>query len=223
MRFYRDIIADMDKPAEKMKYRYHQWSPESIKFYWDVCTNNPLIQSQFYPIEYWEDLLAWASQRIPTTPLTVVDIGCGNGNLIECVSKIYKDARIYGVDLSEQSLEPAKERFRKSQNIQFKVGSLDQLPFEDGSIDLITCTEVLEHTFPEIFTKSFFEISRVLKKGGYYLASIPFDEKINVVCCPECGSVFAPYQHMIFEITHAGISRLLVRKWSRADAILYLS
>ena len=81
--------------------------------------------------------------------------------------------------------------------------------FEDSSVDLLTCTEVLEHTFPEVFRQSFSEVKRVLKKDGYFLASVPFDEHIDFVCCPGCGSVFTPYQHMIFEITHGDIQRLL--------------
>jgi ubiquinone/menaquinone biosynthesis C-methylase UbiE len=209
MRFYRDIITDLGEPVQTAKYHYHQWSSDSIKFFWDICTNNPFTRSQFYPIVYWEDLLAWSSQKMTTMPLTIVDVGCGSGNLIECIRKIYRGKLIYGVDLSEQSLKPAKERFKNDRNIQFKVGTLNGLPFEDDSVDLITCTEVLEHTFPETFVHSFSEISRVLKKGGYYLASIPFNEKFAFVCCPECGSVFTPYQHMIFEITHDHISALL--------------
>lgn len=209
MKFYRDMIAQADPVAKNHRYHYHEWSPESIKSYWDICTNNPFIREQFYPMVYWEDLLGWAVPRVTINPTTIVDVGCGNGNFIECIGKVYKDAAIYGVDLSEQSLEPAKERFKKKRNVRFKVGSFDRLPFEDGSIDLITCTEVLEHTFPQTFLHSFREVSRVLKKGGHYLASVPFDEKIDLVCCPECGSVFTPYQHLIFEITRDNISKLL--------------
>jgi ubiquinone/menaquinone biosynthesis C-methylase UbiE len=211
MKFYKDLIAGMDESEKGSKNHYHEWSPQSIKFYWDICTNNPFIRRQFYPKEYWEDLLGWATKKITAIPRTIVDIGCGSGNLIDCISRVYRDASIYGVDLSEDSLEPAKERFKKHENIQFKVGSLDRLPFKDDSIDLITCTEVLEHTFPETFKKSFSEVKRVLKASGYYLASVPFDEKVVFVCCPGCGSVFTPYQHMIFEISHDTITKLLAQ------------
>jgi ubiquinone/menaquinone biosynthesis C-methylase UbiE len=211
MRFYRDLIVDLDDPAKTGKYHYHQWSPDSIRSYWDVCTSNPFIRRQFYPLDYWEDLLAWSAQRISIPPSTIVDVGCGSGNLIECVKKIYGDKAIYGVDLSEQSLKQVRERFKNDRNVQFKVGTLDQLPFETGSVDLVICTEVLEHTFPDTFVNSFSEISRVLKKGGYYLASVPFDEKAVFVCCPECRSVFTPYQHMMFEISHRHIMETLSR------------
>ena len=209
MRFYKDIIAEMDESRGNSANRYHEWSQQSISRYWDISTNNPFIRRQFYPMEYWEDLLAWAARKIETTPTTIVDIGCGNGNLIECIRKVYKNATIYGVDLSEESLGLARERFSKDRNIRFQVGSLDRLPFEDGSIDLVTCTEVLEHTFPKTFGDSFSEVRRVLKTYGYYLASLPFNEKIAFVCCPECSSVFTPYQHMLFEVSHDDIREIL--------------
>jgi ubiquinone/menaquinone biosynthesis C-methylase UbiE len=212
MRFYRDLVAAAEQTATRTaRYHFHHWSPGSIKFFWDVFTENPMTQRQFYPAVYWEDLLAWAVQRMTGEPLTIADIGCGGGNLIECVRRICRSGSIYGVDLSEESLQIARARFGKDKRIRFKVGTLDELPFEDRSVDLLTCTEVLEHTFPETFERSFAEVSRVLKGGGYYLASVPFNEKPAFVCCPECGSVFTPYQHMVFEITHERVSELLLR------------
>lgn len=208
MRFYKDIIAHAAAPADS-KTCYHEWSPQNIKFFWTVCSNNPFTRAQYYPSDYWIDLLDWTAKKISTRPSVIADIGCGTGNLIDCITEHYGDAFIYGVDLSEDALEPAKQRFKKYDNIQFKVGSLDRLPFGDESVDVITCTEVLEHTFPEVFTRCFAEVKRVLKKDGYFVASVPFDEKIAFVCCPGCGSVFTPYQHMIFEISHTDIQRLL--------------
>jgi ubiquinone/menaquinone biosynthesis C-methylase UbiE len=209
MRFYRDIISDVEGALENSKYQYHNWSPQSISVYWDTWTHNPFLRNQFYPIEYWQDLLLWANQRIATPPLRVLDIGCGDGNLIACIRKVYKEAWIWGVDISAQSMEPAKERFHKDEKIRFKVGSVERLPFEDDSIDLVTCTEVLEHAFPNAFLHSFSEIRRVLTRRGHYLASMPFNEEISFVCCPECGSVFTPYQHMLFQISHQEIRELL--------------
>jgi ubiquinone/menaquinone biosynthesis C-methylase UbiE len=208
MRFYKDIIVDLER-TEEQSNGYHEWSVESIKRYWNICTSNSFIRAQFYPTDYWEDLLRWAAMRISVRPSAIVDVGCGNGNLIDCIAKMYRDTPIYGVDLSAESFEPAIQRFHNYKHVRFRVGSLDRLPLEDGSIDLITCTEVLEHTFPETFNRSFLEVKRVLKKNGYFLASVPFNEKINFVCCPGCGSVFTPHQHMIFEISREDIRRLL--------------
>src|SRR5262245_46546362 len=141
MRFYQDIIAEVEEKEETSKTSYHKWSPQSIKFFWNVCTSNPFARAQYYPKDYWDDLLDWAAKGISIRPSIIADIGCGIGNLIDCITKTYRDASVYGVDLSEDSLEPAKQRFNRNKNICFKVGSFDRLPFEDHSIDLITCTE----------------------------------------------------------------------------------
>ena len=215
MRFYKEIVADWVRAQESStlpsKSHYHDWSANSIKFFWDIWTNNVGLRKQFYPIEYWKDFLAWADSKIDNKPSSIADIGCGNGNLIDCINKLYPNASICGVDLAEELFKPAKSRFSKADKVAFRVGSLERLPFPDNSLDLITCTEVLEHTFHKTFMSSFSEVRRVLKVGGHYLASVPFNEKAAFVCCPECGAVFTPYQHMIFEISRDDISELLLK------------
>jgi ubiquinone/menaquinone biosynthesis C-methylase UbiE len=111
--------------------------------------------------------------------------------------------------MSEDSLVTARSRFENFENVRFNVGSLTQLPFPDSSLDLVTCTEVLEHSFPDTFFGSFSEVRRVLSNGGHYLASVPLEEKASFVCCPDCGSVFTPYQHIVFDITRADVKELL--------------
>ncbi len=216
MKFYNDIVNELDgqealsgKSGRSTLSRYHVWSPESIQRFWTIWTTNGALQKQFYPIEYWKDLLAWARLQIRSTPSRIVDVGCGNGNLIDCLVKTYPSSKSTGIDVSEASLVTARSRFQQARNIDFQVGSLTRLPLQDDCVDLLTCTEVLEHTFPETFLGSFPEVRRVLRDGGYYLASVPLSEKASFVCCPDCGSVFTPYQHMIFEIVQSEIKELL--------------
>jgi hypothetical protein len=38
--------------------------------------------------------------------------------------------------------------------------------------------------------------------------NVPFNEKLSFVSCPECGCVFHPYQHMIFEITYDDVKNM---------------
>jgi ubiquinone/menaquinone biosynthesis C-methylase UbiE len=178
-----------------------------IEFFWKVQTSS-LIVEQFYPIEYWQDLIQWARSKIKTKINKICDIGCGNGNMIKVLSENFPIAEIVGVDLTEDSLKLAKDRFKSKYKITFKVGNIIALPFPDDSIDLITVTEVLEHLFLEDLFKGFNEISKKLRNGGYFIASIPFNEKLSFVSCPECGCVFHPYQHMIFEITYDDIKNV---------------
>ena len=216
MKFYKDIVAQLDdaqtlpgKSGRPAAFHYHSWSTESIKRFWTIWTTNRALKNQFYPIVYWEDLLAWVRSQIRSTPSVIADVGCGNGNLIDCLLKIYPDSKITGIDMSEESLVTARSRFENMKNIGFQVGSLTQLPLSDDSLDLVTCTEVLEHSFPESFFGSFHEVRRVLRNGGYYLASVPLGEKASFVCCPECAAVFTPYQHMVFDIAQKEVTELL--------------
>jgi ubiquinone/menaquinone biosynthesis C-methylase UbiE len=215
MKFYKDIVDELDGAQQlsgksaQYPFHYHSWSTESIIRFWTIWTTNGALKNQFYPIEYWQDLLEWARSRIRGAPSVIADVGCGNGNLIDCLLKVYPHSRMTGIDMSEESLVTARSRFGKFKNIGFQVGSLIKLPFPDNSLDLLTCTEVLEHSVPESFFGSFSEVRRVLRNGGYYLASIPLGEKPSFVCCPDCGSVYTPYQHMVFDIAQTEVKELL--------------
>jgi len=60
----------------------------------------------------------------------------------------------------------------------FLSGSAYSLPFNDNSFDLVVCSEVLEHLHE--YKDAIKEISRVLRPGGQFLASVPAElpEKI---------------------------------------------
>jgi 2-polyprenyl-3-methyl-5-hydroxy-6-metoxy-1,4-benzoquinol methylase len=111
MKFYKDIVAEfaseqklMEKSGQRLPFHYHSWSSESIKRFWTIWTTNGALEKQFYTIEYWKDLLAWGRSKIRNCPSVIADIGCGNGNLIDCLLKVYPNSKITGIDISEESL-----------------------------------------------------------------------------------------------------------------------
>ena len=73
--------------------------------------------------------------------------------------------------------------------VKFLQGSIHNLPFQDNELDVVICSEVLEHL--EDYNKAIQEIHRVLKPGGYFLASVPsfLPEKI-------CWMLSKEYQNM---------------------------
>jgi len=58
----------------------------------------------------------------------VLDAGCGEGHLIERLSRKNKNT-YYGLDLTDVALEAAKSRVP---NTVFTIGDITNLPFEDG-------------------------------------------------------------------------------------------
>ncbi len=52
-----------------------------------------------------------------------------------------------------------------------RIGQLTELPFADGSFDLVVACDVIEHV--EDDSRAFAELSRVLKEGGRLIFSVP--------------------------------------------------
>ncbi len=92
----------------------------------------------------------------------VIDIGCGEGFVINCVDL----PDITGVDISKNALKLAKGR---NQNCNLCAGSVYELSFKNDSFDLAIATEVLEHL--ENPEKALQEIRRVTR--NYCLLSVP--------------------------------------------------
>lgn len=101
---------------------------------------------------------------------SLLDVGCGSGNLIIQVAKKYPSLDLIGVDLSSEILELAKKKAVENnlnEKIVFKIGSVESLPFPDKSVDFILSTLSLHHW--EDPKQAFEEIFRVLTDGGVLL------------------------------------------------------
>jgi len=112
----------------------------------------------------------------------ILDIGAGSGALIRLLqSKGYKAK---GVDLYSTSSD-------------IEQGSITDLPFEDESFNTAFCCDVIEHLADEQLNSGMAETARVLRKGGHFIITTPYDEdlKRNSVVCPECGHEFHRYGH----------------------------
>jgi SAM-dependent methyltransferase len=212
MEFYEDILRarefkGVDLPLDA---HFHKWTPDTISRLWTIWANNPLLKGQFYPASYYEALLSEAAPFLGDMA-TIADIGCGSGTVLSVLRQRGIGRRLIGVDLAEPSLAALRTRFAGDASMTFQVGSISGTGLDAASCDLVVCTETLEHLFPQDFTSGLAEISRVLKPGGRLLASVPLEERPNFVACPECHSIFTPYQHMLFNFTIEGLREALGR------------
>jgi len=96
----------------------------------------------------------------------VCEVGCGTGRvLLEMALKNYS---ITGIEPSEHMLVQASKSFEK-QGVpaNFKSGSLDNIPEEDETFDMVYSVRVLNQTeSAEYALNSLEEFARVLKPGG---------------------------------------------------------
>lgn len=98
--------------------------------------------------------------------LQILDAGCGTGrNLI--FLKNY--GRAHGLDISAEAI-----RFCKRRGLQdVVIGSIERLPFDDNSFDLITSFDVLYHKKVINHSKAIEEFYRVLKPEGIIFIRVP--------------------------------------------------
>lgn len=110
--------------------------------------------------------------------ISFADIGCGCGIdlfvLRDCAQKYSSNFNFIGLDGSPMSLDMCKlkKEYYGADNLELKLADLtSRLPFEDQTLDIIYCSEVVEHLIePELLLN---EMRRVLKPNGFLLLTTP--------------------------------------------------
>jgi SAM-dependent methyltransferase len=98
----------------------------------------------------------------------VLDVGCNTG--YGTVRFVPVARRVAGVDVSPRAIEAARERAADGRP-EFVLTSGFDLPFADGSFDLVTSFQVLEHVAdPAPFLA---ELTRVARPGGSVILATP--------------------------------------------------
>lgn len=92
----------------------------------------------------------------------IADLGCGNGADAASLQEITsQEVQVIGLDHDSHFIAEAKKKYP---NINFLAADVEELPFEDHSIDGIRTERMFQHLKnPEHVLK---EIRRVLKKDG---------------------------------------------------------
>lgn len=95
---------------------------------------------------------------------SVLEIGCGNGAMINHLAPFAKSA--VGIDISPRLLEYARKRNAKYTHVQFIETSSSQIPIQNHSFDVII--SVLSWRYLDWYT-TMQEVRRLLKPGGKLL------------------------------------------------------
>lgn len=98
---------------------------------------------------------------------TVLDLGSGAGfDAFLAAGRVGPGGKVIGVDITPEMVEQARANAEKGcyTNVEFRLGDIEALPVEDGSVDLVISNCVL-NLVPDK-ARAFAEIARVLKPGG---------------------------------------------------------
>ena len=102
--------------------------------------------------------------------MAVVDLGCGSGAFTTFVARVVgEQGKVYAVDIQPAMLRQLERKLAKPENqdiinIELRQAGAYDLPFEDGTIDLVYMVAVFQE-IPDR-GKALREVSRVLKAGG---------------------------------------------------------
>jgi 2-polyprenyl-3-methyl-5-hydroxy-6-metoxy-1,4-benzoquinol methylase len=77
-------------------------------------------------------------------PASLLDVGCGEGALVQRFARRLGSRRVVGVDLQEDSLQAGWSR-HEAPNLEYRTLDGGELPFAAGEFDMVSAIEVLEH------------------------------------------------------------------------------
>lgn len=104
---------------------------------------------------------------------SVLDLACGPGIYTRSFAReIGPEGKIVGLDLSMPMLQWGARKLRreKLKNVIYIRGNAMDLPFENGTFDVVNCCGAL-HLFPDT-NKALNQISRVLAPGGRFTTAV---------------------------------------------------
>jgi arsenite methyltransferase len=155
---------------------------------------------------------------------TVLDLGSGGG--IDCflaARRVGPAGRVIGVDMTAEMVDRARAAARKGgfQNVEFRLGEIENLPVADASVDAVisNCVINLSPDKGRVFREAF----RALKAGGRLLVSdivltgeLPPGAKEDEELWAACVSGALPEAEYLQLMREAGFSEVSVL--ARTDA-----
>jgi SAM-dependent methyltransferase len=126
----------------------------------------------------------FAHAPVPLDRTVVLDAGCGTGSYSNAL--LHYVGRIEAVDLNPGMLEVAARKLAwAGDRISFHSSRIEELPFEDATLDGVMINQVLHHLpdeaaegFPA-HRRVFREFARVLKPGGILTVSTCSQEQLR--------------------------------------------
>ncbi|MCB1167282.1 MAG: ArsR family transcriptional regulator [Leptospiraceae bacterium] len=151
-----ESLRDYDRLANVLDARKSQ----TLDHFFRYGALQDEMQRDYVDADYYRNEII---EMIPEGPLTVVDLGCGTGEL--AVGMTAPGRRIILVDQSQAMLDQARKNLSgQEDSTEFRLGSMEHLPLANQEADVAVLSMVLHHVpEPMVALK---EAARILKPGG---------------------------------------------------------
>jgi len=131
--------------------------------HWSQVYDRPFFQLGFFSHVHRAMLRSLPS----AAPEATLDVGCGTGLLLEKLRRKWPSTKLVGLDLSKEMLFKALNNTNEEDDIGVVQGSVYELPFAQGSFDLVT-NAISSHWYLEL-DSALAELARVSRPGARLL------------------------------------------------------
>lgn len=184
-------------------YELLVWTDDMVKKYWDYEAQFP---KNFFTYSRSYEIIRQIKSHLPRN-CTVLDYGCGPGNLIGPL--LEAGFRVAGLDTSSSARQQVVDRFGNDKNF---LGSFNQSEINTSGFqfDAIIVAEVIEHLYDEQLDSLLKTLKTLSTPETRIIFTTPNEEKLedSYIMCPVSGQLFHRWQH--------------VRNWSQASVKSYL-
>jgi len=137
-----------------------------LKWFWPIMPGYPDEGRRIVQGPHFRALLAIAAKERGKFR-RVFNAGSGEGGYSPLLADLPVSQTIVESDLGFRNTLPARIDSRQA----FFGASLDSIPLASNSVDLVLCTEVLEHIQQD--EAALDDVARILAPGGWFLISVP--------------------------------------------------
>ena len=149
-----NLVSHLDKNAEIIFMNFG-YSSEELKIDLD-----PEKEPDRYAIQNYYQI----ADKVEIIGKDILEVGCGRGGGIDFITRHFRPRTVAAVDLSPKAISFCKKYYNKS-GINFTTANAENLPFDDGSFDVVINVES-SHIYGDM-QKFLSEVKRVLKPGGH--------------------------------------------------------
>jgi len=151
------VEAKRDQAAMKRVLRKRQ---DKMRAFFDDVAGR--FGKSYVPGKSWKSVAEALLKLMP--PMVIADLGAGEGAFSLLLAQRAK--RVIAVDTSARMVEVGRQQAKQQgvKNVEYRLGDMEEVPIEDGSVDLVFFSQSLHHALhPE---RAVAEAWRILKPGG---------------------------------------------------------